>query len=114
MASPSIVADLADMLPDTLTAQPGSLDAFGEWTASGAALTPDCYIEGETRLVRDQTGQEVVSSVQVYVGSVNGLDVDGYRYTLPARFVPSGELRAIGVQQISDDGGANYEVVLLP
>jgi hypothetical protein len=110
----TILDDLADMFPDVLTAQPGSLDAFGGFTPSGAALALDCYIEGGAKLVRDKSGQEVVSSVQAIVASAPGLTVDDYRYTLPARFDPREDLRAIGVVEVSDEDGALYEEVLFP
>lgn len=106
-------ADFADMLSDTLIAQPGTLDHFGGWVASGEALTPACRIEGETRMVRDPSGTEVVSTVQVYVGPL-GLTAKDYRFTLPARFSPREELEAIGVEKVADEDGPAYEVVVLP
>lgn len=109
-----ILTDLSDMFPDTITCQPGTLDAFGTFTASGSAVTPSCYIEGEIRLVRDLNGQEVVSTLQVIVADTQGLTVDGYRYTLPARFSPNSNLKAIGVERVSDEDGAHHERLLFP
>lgn len=106
--------DLSDLFPDTLTAQPVTTDEFGDTTNDGSALSLSCYIEGESKLVRNQEGQEVVSSVQVIVKGDNSLSVDGHRYTLPARFDPRTDLKAIGVVKVSDENGALYEEVLLP
>jgi hypothetical protein len=110
----SIVADLLDMMPHTVTAQPGALDAFGEWTASGEALSLTCMVEGQTRLVRDSLGREVASTMQVIVGGSNGLTVSGHRYTLPAGYSPRTDLTAIGVEKLADENGAHHEVILLP
>lgn len=109
-----IVEELEDMFPDTLVAQPGVHDAFGDFIPSGAALSVPCYIEGESILVRDRQGREMVSSFQVIVGGAYGLTVDDYRYTLPVRYSPRTDLTAIGVIPVSDEGGACYEQVNLP
>lgn len=106
--------DLDDLFPDSLVAQPITTDAFGDETNDGAALTLDCYINVEAKLVRDDTGQEVVSSAQVIVQGHNNLTVQSHRYTLPARFNPREDLQAIGVNKVSDEDGASYEEVLLP
>lgn len=109
-----ILDDLADCFPDTLIAQPVSLNAFGEFSASGSPVSLKCYIEGANKLIRDLDGQEVVSSLQAYIGEVSSLTVDGHRYTLPGRFNPSADLRAISVQRVSDENGAHHEVVMFP
>jgi hypothetical protein len=110
----SIVNDLLELMPDTLTATPGHLDGYGKFVASGAVLALPCYISGKTRLVRDLTGQEVVSSMKVTVGGVNDLTVEGHRYTLPTRFNPRVDLRAILVKKVSDEDGPHHEVVMFP
>lgn len=108
------LGDLDDLFPDTLVAQPVTTDAFGDETDDGAALTLDCYIEAESKLVRDETGQEVVSSVQAIVQGHNNLTVQSHRYTLPARFNPREDLTAIAVPKLSDEDGALYEEVQFP
>ena len=111
----SIVPDLLDMMSDTIIAQPGSVDAFGDWTPSGAALNLTCKLIGGNRLVRDQiTGKEVVSTVKAVIGSTPGLSVRGYRYTLPARFGPRTDITAIDARAVTDENGAHHEVVVLP
>lgn len=114
MPASSFVADFLDLMSDTLVATPGYLDEYGGFTASGEVLSLPCHIEGSTRLVRDQSGREVTSSVQVIVGGVYDLTVDRHRYTLPARFQPRTDLLAIGVERESDEVGPVYECVLLP
>jgi hypothetical protein len=117
----SLLTDLADMMADTLKAQPVVDDGTGTGAviASGAALLMPAYISGRVRRVRDLAGQEVVSSVKAIVGVtpalvaawvalgwsgwvdedwVSGADaypsiltVEGYRFVLPSRFEPRGD-----------------------
>jgi hypothetical protein len=102
-------------MPDTLIATPGTeLDAFGKFTATTPVLNLPCYISGKVRLVRDNTGREVVSNVKVTVGGVNNLTVRLHRYTLPARFEQKDDLRAILVKHVSDENGPHHEVVFFP
>lgn len=111
----SIVDDLADLFLDVCVATPGVLDEFGKFIPSGASLNLPCRIEGETRLVRDPSGQEVTSSVQVIVAGYNDLNVEGYRYTLPSRYTPRADLRAIAVDKVSSDEKADeYEELAFP
>ena len=100
--------EFLQLMPDTLLAQPGTLDAFGKFTASGAALSLSCRIEGRQIMTRDSTGREVVSSRQAVMAGVNDLTVDGYRYTLPAPFSPRDDLVAIGIDRESDEDGPCY------
>ena len=109
-----MLAELVELMPDTLVAQAVVSDEFGDWVPSGAVLSLACRIEGGIRMVRDPGGREVVSSVQVLVGSSPGLTADGYRYTLPSRFVPGTNLRAILVNREADEEGAFYEEVIFP
>ncbi len=108
------IDELVGLMPDTLIAQPGSMSGFGGWTASGTALSLACRISGGTKLVRDTSGAEVSSSVHVVVGSVNGLDTTGYRYTLPSDFSPNVELTAIAARAVRDEDGPAYEVLDFP
>lgn len=111
----SIIPDLLELMPDTMLAQPGVLNEYGDFAPSGAALSLPAHIEGSAKLVRDPlTGREVVSNVQVYVGGHNDLTVDRHRYTLPSRFVPSGTLTAIAIEKADDENGPDHEVVMLP
>lgn len=106
----SIVDDLAGLFTDAISAQFGTLNEFGEFTPSGALIAAiPCRIEGEQRLVRDPSGQEITTSVIVIVGGYYGLTTDNHRYFLPARFTPNGSessatgIRAIYVDKISSD-----------
>lgn len=110
----TFAANFTDMMPDTLTVQPGHLDAYGAFVPSGAALSPNCRIRGQVRTVRNAQGKEVVSSYQALVDGVYNLTTDQHRYTLPARFSPRSNLEAVAVQQVSDEDGPCYEVVMLP
>lgn len=110
----SIVNDLADMFPDTVDVQPGYLDGFGDFIASGAVVSPNCLIEGNVVLTRDTQGREVVSTMQVNVAGDYSLTVDGHRYTLPARYSPRSLLTAIGIEKASDENGAHHETIFFP
>lgn len=108
------LADWADMMPDTLVAQPGYEDHEGTFTASGQALNIACHIESDTRLVRSQkTGAEVTSSATAYLGAVHRLTLSGYRFTLPAELDTTLE-EAIRIDRLRDEDGEHHEVVVLP
>jgi hypothetical protein len=98
-----IVDDLSDLFLDTIIATPIVSDIAGGFTPSGAVLSLPCRIEGEARLVRDSTGREVTSSVQVIVAGYNDLTTHEHRYTLPARYNPRTNLTAIYVDKVSSD-----------
>lgn len=92
-------------------------------------------------LLRDITGREVVSSVQVHVvfptdlveawiatGWDGWIDPDwigaddpptvftptGYRFTLPSRYSPRDNIKAISVVRENDENGPHHEVIYLP
>lgn len=111
----AFIDDLADLLTETVDVVPGYFDGYGDWVSSGAVLAGlPCRIEGGPTIVRDQTGREVVSLVQIYIGSFNNLTVNTHTFTLPSRFSPRDNLRAIRIDQEFDDVGASYETVYLP
>lgn len=110
----TFAADFADFMPDTVVAVPGNTNnLYGKWLSSGESVNVRCRIEGNNRTVKDQTGKEVVSSVQLITDAVYGLTEDTYRYTLPSRFQPNSLLTAITVERESDEDGSCYEVVFL-
>lgn len=109
-----LITDLLDLMPDTLLAQFVVPDAYGGFVPSGAAMSLPCYIEGRTQLVRDMSGREVTSSLQVIVGGAFGLTVDSHRYTLPIRFAPRVDLTAIAVPHWSDETGPCHQEIQLP
>lgn len=107
-------ADFVDLMTDELVVQPGALDLYGTFVPSGASIALTCRIEGKARMVRDPSnGQEVVSSVQVFV-EASDLTTDEHRYTLPARFEPRTNLRAIAIEKYDDESGPCYEKVMFP
>lgn len=118
MAVPNFLAELMALAPHQLVATPGTTDEVGTFLPSGPALSIPCQIEGESRLVRDPQGREVVSSHTIYCLEFNDLSVDRHRYTLPAGFGPPREnIIAISVDPVSDEDSnlqPLYEVVSLP
>ena len=109
------VSDWLDMMPHTVVAQPGAEDHTGAWSASGDPVDLTCRIEGSRELVRNAQGEEVVSSVQLYVGTVAPLlTTDGYRFTLPAaRPKPRTDLEAMAIELVDDEDGPHHQVVYL-
>ncbi len=109
------LTELLDLMPHTLTAQPGTTDAKDNFTPSGSALAIPCNIEGESKLVPDQLGRQVTSRFLVYTGQFNSLTIEGFRYSLPVEFpAPRIELKAILVDPVSDEDGTLYEIVRFP
>lgn len=109
------LGELDDLMPHSLSAQPGFSDAYGAFVDSGAAVAVQCQIEGVGRLVRDTVGREVVSSRTAYCRGAFALTVDGHRYTLPPGFsLPRERLVALRVETLSDEAGILYEVVSFP
>jgi hypothetical protein len=107
--------DWEDMCGAAITAQPVALDEYGEFVASGAALALACHIDGQTRLVRDNTtGREVVSSFTVTIPGRNNLTVEGFRYTLPDEWMAPSGMLAISIGRRADEEGIQAEVVMLP
>lgn len=111
-----LIAELYDMFEaGALIADPGSEDYAGNWVASGAQQVIDAYVSGGTKLVRSPRGEEVVSSVQVITAGYFNLDTDHYRYTIPSRFNPNTDLRAVGVEHYTDEGGVPaFQQVFFP
>lgn len=110
-----IVDDVLDLLLDTITCTPGTVDETGLFVPSGTVLNLPCRIRYGQRTIRRSDGQEVVSTTRVIVGGYNDLTTDGHRYTLPARFSPRTDLVAIRVDKVSDDEDVEcYEKVWLP
>lgn len=108
-------SEFHDMMPDTVLAQPGHVSATGAFVASGEVVTLEhCRVEGGPRLVRLSTGEEVVASVTVIVGEFVDLTAERHRYTLPARFSPRSNLKALSVIPVTDEDGGEYVEVYLP
>jgi hypothetical protein len=110
----SIVGELEHLFFEELTAQPGSVDREGTWTASGTAVTIKARFEGRVRMVRTNGGQEVASSVSAIVAGAPGFTPTTYRFTLPSRFTPNTNVVAVHVEHETDADGPCYEEVFFP
>lgn len=109
-----IVPALVDLFPDVIVATPGSNSGYGTFIASGATVSIPCRISDGARMVRDQAGREVVSSVRVITAGMFSLNARSYRYSLPARYAPGTSLTATAVQTISDENGPHHQIVNFP
>lgn len=106
-----IMADLADLFPDTLVAKPGYFDGYGDWASSGTNLNIPCYIEGRQRTTYDKDGEETLSSYQVYLDGYYALNITDYRFSIPTRYTPDTDLVALSIEQVSDETGPVAEVI---
>lgn len=105
---------LAALMSDTVTVVPGYNDWSGSFVESGSTFAPRCHIEGSERRVRDESGQEVTSTLQLYLDDFYGLRVQTHRFTLPSRYAHQTKIQAIAIDKESDEGGPLYEVIFLP
>lgn len=112
----SFMSDLADLFDSTLIAQPGYVDGAGTWFASGAAQNLPARYEGGPRMVRNGSGQEVVSSLLVLInGVLTSHDPAIMRFTIPAHFNPqTSEIQAIHIDPVSDETGIISAEIFLP
>lgn len=103
----SLLPELADLFPDSVTIDTGTTDGYGAFSLVSTRTVP-ARVVGRVRMVRDQTGQERVSTVQAWL-TITGASVAD-RFTLPARFVPR-QPPAIAIGHSTDEDGAHHEVV---
>lgn len=105
----TFILELLDLFLDEVIAIPGTTNEYNAFTPSGTLLALPCRIEGEQRLVRDPSGQEITTSVIVIVAGYYHLTTDLHRYLLPARYTPDGSessgagIRAIYIDKVSSD-----------
>lgn len=78
---------LRDLMTDTVTIEPWASENVNVEDSFGAPVTYTCYIAGERKLVRGKDGQQLISTVQMYLDQLASFDVRS-RITLPARFAP--------------------------
>lgn len=110
----TFIADLSDLMPDTVTAIRVVNDGYGDYIPSGQ-IQFRARIEANNHLVRAAgTGNEVVSSAIIYADGFYGLGVDTHRFTLPDRYSPREEIRAIAIEPYTDEDGECYESIHLP
>lgn len=112
----AIVADLLELFDAEVTATPGAPDGYGAWAASGTPVTLPARYEAGPRMVKDRTGQEVVSSgLMLLAGTLSTYDASRWRFQLPTTFSPhTVNVEAIGIRPQSDEDGAVYTEVDLP
>lgn len=68
----SLEADLRVLMTQTVTLSTfGSYNSYGGGNTYGTAKTYAARVEREIKLVKDQTGREVVSNTTVYVGTTS-------------------------------------------
>jgi len=103
--------ELEDFFTTTVTYTPhASQTVYGAQTFSTAALTILARIEHDTRLVRDQTGREVVSNTALFLkptsstGTTYGPVTIKDSITLPSGYDPTAP-PLITVQRINDEEG---------
>lgn len=105
-----IVALLADLFSDSVTLEaPTGFDMYGKPTAFGAPTVVDAHCMSGNRVVRDNTGKERVSTLQVILAGIPGATIF-HRFTLPVRFKPPLP-PVISVVQFQDENGAHHEQV---
>jgi hypothetical protein len=96
------------MCPHSVTVEPfSSVDDYGAYSY-GAAVTYQARVQGRNRMVRSVTGEEVLSTVQVYLPHATITPKD--RITLPATFQPT-QPKVLDVQKVSDESGQHHIVV---
>lgn len=106
-----ITADLHEMFAETIVVSGyAGQDFMGDETWE-AGVELRCHIEGHSRLVRDATGLERVSTVQVYLDGPYGISVKD-RVLLPPRFEPR-DPPIVAVERMTDENGPHHEVIQL-
>jgi len=109
--SADILGELASLFTQTVTinAATTALDQYGNKTY-GAAQSVRARVVGRHRVVRDATGEERLSTVTIYLGSVTGITpLD--KITLPSGYVPQSP-PILDVRRQPDDTGVIVETVL--
>ena len=112
----AFIDEFLDFMPAKVTAIPGTTNEYGTFVPSGALISNiPARIEGRRKLVRqDGDAQQILSSVQLYLGEYHGLRVDTHRFTLPSTYTPYESLTALSVEVVTDETGPIAEVVYLP
>jgi hypothetical protein len=102
-----VFTDWLDLCPHTITVEPfASVDLYGSYSY-GAPATYRARVQGKNRMVRTVSGEEVVSTVTVYLQETVG---PKDRITLPAIFAPT-QPKILDVARVSDESGSHHTVV---
>jgi len=104
----TFLAELAELFPESVTLEPYIGEGAMGASTYGAGVARACHIEGSSVLVRDSSGQERTSSVQVYLAGAFGI-TEKDRLTLPSPWNPT-QPPIIAVGRESDELGPLYEV----
>ena len=97
-----------EMMPDTVSFYAeSSVDKYGKATFSGVATNVRGRVVYDTKLVRNDIGEDIVSGGRVYLyGNYSTLTV-GHKITLPNGNSPI----IIAVESKKDTGGIHHTVV---
>jgi len=102
-------AALLALMPQTCQVEAwASQDAYGQPTY-GSASTHQCLIEGKVQLVRTASGEEKVSTVQVYLATAAGVTARD-RITLSTEYSPT-QPPILSVLKLADESGPYADVV---
>lgn len=101
--------EFADLMADSVSIEPFASEDRNTQAGYGAASTYQCRVVGSRKWIRNMQGQEVLSTVQVYLKSTDSIHPRS-RITLPARFSPQRPPIML-VKLESDEGGAAYTAI---
>lgn len=105
-----IIDDLTEFFVDDMTTREVlTRDMKGRPLTWSDPVVYKVRIGGQHKVVRDEAGQERVSTLQAWVMGAPGLTIE-HEYTLPSRFTPPAP-PALSVSQFSDENGPHHEVV---
>lgn len=105
----SLIDDIRDWMRATVTIEPATgHDGYGQ-AVYGASRAVPAYIVGRVRTVRTFSGDERVSTVQVYLGEAVSAGPND-RLTLPSPWTPSTP-SLLAVERLIDDAGEVFEVL---
>ena len=101
-----IARELQMLCPSTITVEPfASADSYSKPT-TGTAVQYACLIAKQPKMVRTATGQERVSTSQIYLTSAPGVTVKD-KVTLPDATTPV----ILHVDTYQDTAGDYFEVI---
>jgi len=104
----NLLDELQDMFPHSITVEPFvSSDGRGKKTY-GAGVPRKCRIaQSNTKIIRDDTGIEEVSTVNAVFAETFGVTSKD-RFTLPSGFVPT-QPEGMAVTKAPDENGLHHE-----
>jgi hypothetical protein len=104
-------AELDELLVDEVTlAAPGAKDFYTQQSAGASSDLYRCKIDGRVKMIRDLSGREQVSTVQVYLNQlITGIDPT-WVITLPARYAPT-QPPILLVETFTDEEAGHHTVI---